>query len=144
MRRFLIIVMAVAVSLISFSTVHASSALAAGCWASGCRGYDPEYMGCADSSTQSLESVTAPGGMPTVTLRYSGSCDAAWARGDHYWANIEVQESTDRVHLVAAYDVSVSDSIDDVDWTYMVSFGDWTRACVEAYASNQWVCTGWH
>jgi hypothetical protein len=57
-------------------------------------------------------------------LRYSGSCDAAWARGDHYWATIEIQESTDRVHLVAAYGMSQSDSIDDVDWSYMVSFGD--------------------
>jgi hypothetical protein len=134
-HRVIAIVMAMGIVL-PLGIVSANPALAAGCWADSCKGYDPEYKGC-DGNVQNLEQKDG------VTLRYSQDCDAVWARAQ--WEdNIIVQGSYDQQTIVAEYGNDVRDPQANVTWTYMVSFGEWTRACIQLFGSDSWSCTGWH
>jgi hypothetical protein len=124
--------------LLPLGIVKASPAFAAGCWANGCNGYDPQYMSCNVGSVQNLETVSG------VTLRYSGSCDAVWARASQWEDNILIEGSYDKHTIVNVYGNGGWDLNQNVTWTYMVSFGEWTRACTQLYGSDDWACTGWH
>jgi hypothetical protein len=141
MNRIFVIMALLIGAAIPIGAAGATPALAAGCWADGCAGQDPEAQGCGG---ETLESATAPGGGGTVELRYSpADCDAAWARGTQSF-NIIVQGSTtpDGSNIVAEYGQVGGDT--DVQWTDMVSFSLWTRACIEGIYQAGWNCTGWH
>jgi hypothetical protein len=60
----------------AFATATATTAVAAGCYATNCAGHDPTTHGCSATST-----TTTSGALATVWNRYSAGCDANWARG---------------------------------------------------------------
>jgi hypothetical protein len=56
------------------SPAHAS----VGCYAAGCKGKDPQSMGCSTDAITGAQKTTADGRI--VQLRYSPACGAAWGR----------------------------------------------------------------
>jgi len=49
-----------------------------GCHGSGCKGKDPQLMGCAPGAFTGARKVTPDGRL--LELRYSAACGAAWGR----------------------------------------------------------------
>lgn len=131
-----------ALATVGVGASSAPPAFAGGCWGDSCTGQDPEAQGC---SAQTIDSVYPPGGGSLVELRQSSDCYAAWARAAGGW-NILVQGSTtpDGSNIVVQYGAVGGDPATGVEWTDMVSFGYWTRACIEGIDSSDWNCTGWH
>ncbi|MEW1839199.1 DUF2690 domain-containing protein [Nonomuraea angiospora] len=117
---------------------HASAApavAAVGCTNSGCNNKDPNAMGCgADATT--LDSASNQG--VTVDLRYSRTCNAAWARvratgTDHDEPNQYVNFWTygssaknGNPEIQAAGDCCVSGAT--TQYTAMISYTNWVWA----------------
>jgi uncharacterized protein DUF2690 len=126
------------------TVVAPSAARASTCYGSGCSGQDPNAQGCS-SGAGTIDRATAPGGIPTVELRLGYGCGAAWARGNHYWANVLIEGSPDASTVTVRYGVVYSCQFGcDYTYTDMIDFGLYVRACVQAFASDQWACTSWH
>jgi len=119
--------------------VPASPAAAAiGCYADTCTGRDPDKMNCTDGTTIASFSL---GANFYVELRLSVACYAAWARVTNTWyAN---GGSQNLFVEIDGHPCGTSSSCTDVykgqqafygtDWTDMISFNDWVRACEVDY-----------
>lgn len=141
MRFAALVVLAVGLP-VSFA---ASPATAAGsCYRLSCDYKDPQSTGCS-ADAYNLAEVTHhhTWGSIRIEVRYSPSCQAAWARatqaGDsgQYWAggNLEWQNSTTgTTNLYSVYERKVR-------WSSMFSYYDYTlRAC---YNGAGFACTSW-
>jgi hypothetical protein len=133
------------IATVGIGAATAVPAFAVGCNANGCTGQDPAAQGC---SAQTWETAAAPGGGSSVELRVStgpGQCEAAWARSAGGF-NILIQGSTtsNGSNIVVQYGQVDGDPGAGTEWTDMVSFTLWTRACIEGIDSTDWNCTGWH
>ncbi|NEC92080.1 XRE family transcriptional regulator [Streptomyces sp. SID12501] len=106
------------------------------CSGAACTGKDPENMGCGGELAQTANSVTV--GTTLVEVRYSKTCQAAWAR-------ITQAAPGDRVDVTASGAAKQAGAVDtDTDaYTPMVAVkdaGDAT-ACVTLKATGQKGCT---
>ncbi len=119
----------------------AGPALAAACNGSSCNGRNPHDTGC-DVGAYPLQSFSRAGVF--VELRYSPSCNAAWARGVSYneWRNctgwteqdiLRIEGSTNRSSVAIEYESCLSYSPGSYFYTEMVGFNYWTRACTMLY-----------
>lgn len=106
------------------------------CGGAACTGQDPENMGCGGELAQTANSVTV--GTTLVEVRYSKTCQAAWAR-------ITQAAPGDQVDVTASGAARQIGTVDtDTDaYTPMVavkSAGDAT-ACVTLQATGEKGCT---
>ncbi|NEA62329.1 XRE family transcriptional regulator [Streptomyces sp. SID12488] len=106
------------------------------CSGAACTGKDPENMGCGGELAQTANSVTV--GTTLVEVRYSKTCQAAWAR-------ITQAAPGDQVDVTASGAAKQAGAVDtDTDaYTPMVAVkdaGDAT-ACVTLKATGQKGCT---
>lgn len=106
------------------------------CSGATCTGQDPENMGCGGELAQTANSVTV--GTTLVEVRYSKTCQAAWAR-------ITQAAPGDQVDVTASGSAKQTGAVDtDTDaYTPMVAVkdaGDAT-ACVTLKATGQKGCT---
>ncbi|MGY1498117.1 DUF2690 domain-containing protein [Streptomyces sp. QTS52] len=106
------------------------------CSGAACTGKDPENMGCGGQLAQTANSVTV--GTTLVEVRYSKTCQAAWAR-------ITQAAPGDQVDVTASGAAKQTGAVDtDTDaYTPMVAVkdaGDAT-ACVTLKATGQKGCT---
>jgi hypothetical protein len=106
------------------------------CSGAECTGQDPENMGCGGELAQTANSVTV--GTTLVEVRYSKTCQAAWAR-------ITQAAPGDQVDVTASGAAKQTGAVDtDTDaYTPMVAVkdaGDAT-ACVTLQATGQKGCT---
>jgi hypothetical protein len=78
-------------------------------------------------------------------VNWARQCEAAWARSTD-GIDIKIQGSTtsDGSHIVSEYQQVDGDPGAGTEWTDMISFTLWTRACIEGIDSTDWNCTGWH
>lgn len=137
---------------IASATVH--------CYASTCQGQDPQKMGCS-SDAVTLETVTLPTSYSngayngTIELRYSRACWAEWARLTSYadYQEARAEGATcvaSFCHPIIFYGGWESNGSGPnyppaVDWTVMISFDYWVRAC-GYWIPGQYdeICTGYH
>lgn len=116
----------------------ASPAYAASCSGASCVHRDPQVTGCS-SGAAGLASVRPPGGGPSVTLRWSSSCRANWARfegGGHqpgYWTYWAETRDGHREYKM----------FNNAYWTWMVNGSLAARACIQN-SFGQVSCTGWY
>lgn len=106
------------------------------CSGDTCTGQDPENMGCGGELAQTANSVTV--GTTLVEVRYSKTCQAAWAR-------ITQAAPGDKVNVTASGGAKQTGAVDtDTDaYTPMVAVkdaGDAT-ACVTLAATGEKGCT---
>jgi hypothetical protein len=106
------------------------------CSGAACTGQDPENMGCGGELAQTANSVTV--GTTLVEVRYSKTCQAAWAR-------ITQAAPGDQVDVTASGAAKQIGAVDtDTDaYTPMVAVkdaGDAT-ACVTLKATGEKGCT---
>ena len=142
----MLVAMLTTAATVGIGAITAAPALATGCFGSSCTAQDPEAQGC---DAQTWDHAEAPGGGGPVELRVStyqvspNDCDAAWARAPEGFS-ILIQGSTtpDDTHIVAQY--GEVDGSGSVEWTDMVDFSLWTRACIKGVDSPDWNCTDWH
>lgn len=122
-------------------TLLASPAEAAGCKGSGCRGRDPMAAGCADSKTRTLkasEYKAENSASYRMEIRYSPTCQAAWARLIRYSGH-------DIGFALSAWNpgkqsVGVSGRSGATVWTSMVPASATTEACAgtQFYVNGSW------
>ena len=72
-----LLLFAVFVGVIAFLATPVPAVARAGCWGAGCRGKDPQALGC---NRDAVTIATATGHGARVELRYSRSCNAKWSR----------------------------------------------------------------
>lgn len=72
-----VMLFAVCIGVVAFLAAPAPAQARAGCWGAGCRGKDPQAMGC-NRDAITLASVVERGAR--VELRYSYACNARWSR----------------------------------------------------------------
>lgn len=72
-----VMLFAVCVSLAAFLAAPSPAQARVGCWGAGCRGKDPQAMGC-NRDAITIASVIERGAR--VELRYSRACNAKWSR----------------------------------------------------------------
>lgn len=72
-----VMLFAVCIGIVAFLAAPAPAQARAGCWGAGCRGKDPQAMGC-NRDAITLASVVERGAR--VELRYSYACNAKWSR----------------------------------------------------------------
>ncbi|MEU6224023.1 XRE family transcriptional regulator [Streptomyces sp. NPDC047042] len=117
-------------------TVNPNLPVGVKCSGAACTGQDPENMGCGGELAQTANSVTV--GTTLVEVRYSKTCQAAWAR-------ITQAAPGDQVDVTASGAAKQVGAVDtDTDaYTPMVAVkdaGDAT-ACVTLKATGQKGCT---
>jgi len=141
-RAMLVLLALVASSATLFVT--APPAFAGACQHWGCLGLDPNAIGC-DTDAVLLDEFTYQGFR--IMLFESPDCYAAWTKvqgGDlRSIPFAHIQGSFDQNSIVEDYWISLGDG----NYTLMVPFDLWVRACVGADAfgsceSGQY--TGWH
>lgn len=120
------------------TAVSAPAALAAPCNGPSCVHVNPTTgSGACLSGAYDIETVTAPGGSASVTLRYSPSCTANWAR-------LNSQTSGWNFYVQTYYDGHIENQIGPAYYfTYMVDGRQPARACIQGYSTYQWACTRW-
>ncbi len=118
------------------ATAPASASASAVCYGPSCVHRDPT-SGCVDGNSKELQTVLAPGGIASVTLRYSPTCTANWARlnADTPGWDFYVQTYYDGHIEYRTWSASY--------YTYMVDGRQPARACIRGYGSNSWACTRW-
>jgi len=122
--------------LVAPTALDASPALAAWCNTNSCTGKDPIAMGCA-SGAQTIDSfILVPDFY--VELRYSATCNAAWARVTNHWYSNNASQNL--FVQIRGYSCSAANSscfvgqysqqaLFGTDYTDMFSFAYWVRAC---------------
>ncbi|WP_371577530.1 DUF2690 domain-containing protein [Streptomyces sp. NBC_01314] len=107
------------------------------CSGKDCDGKDPETMGCIGNLVRTADEATV--GTTRVEVRYSKTCQAAWARITGAAQGDEVQVAVGRTKQTAAIE-AVGDNI---AYTQMITVKDAgeATACV-TLASGQKGCTG--
>jgi Protein of unknown function (DUF2690) len=119
----------------------AAPAFAASCYASSCTGLDPINAGCSGDA-ETIYTVNGVGawGTGVLQLRFSPSCDAAWAKiSDDGKANgnsIRVQNTLGQWEQSVVNQVGGSEYSDMVDDLGSIE----SQACVEGVGS---ACTSW-
>jgi hypothetical protein len=118
--------------------VPASPALAAGCYASGCTGKDPNVQGCSPDAF-TIDEFTDFG--IRFELRVSYGCWAAWTRvTNSVHSNTvfgQIRSQIGQVYGVQAVQGQV--------WTKMINFDQFVKACDGPwFDSGTFNCTGWH
>lgn len=66
--------------LAAVTVASATPANAAGCYSTGCHGYDPNVKSCTVSSQKSLNFYSGRTVMATLTNKFSIACDSNWAQ----------------------------------------------------------------
>jgi hypothetical protein len=112
-------------------------ALAVGCNASSCTGKDPNNMGCG-SDARTIDTFSL-GADFYVELRYSPACYATWSRVTNTWYSNGGSQNLFVETDGSPCNPNSSSTCNDVyepqqafygtDWTNMVDFDDWVRAC---------------
>ncbi|HEY3141878.1 MAG TPA: DUF2690 domain-containing protein [Acidimicrobiales bacterium] len=135
----------------------ASAAPAApSCTSEGCNYQDPHQTGC-DRDGRALESFWRDNTF--ISLKYSPSCNAAWAYGYtlkstyapcNSWNDHDLLwiEGSSGGRIVAYTMNCLSSAPGNVVYTNMVSFNYWTRACLVKGRAADWSltyngCTSW-
>uniref|UniRef100_UPI0040403DEC DUF2690 domain-containing protein n=1 Tax=Streptomyces sp. TG1A-60 TaxID=3129111 RepID=UPI0040403DEC len=107
------------------------------CAGGDCAGKDPETMGCIGNLVRTTDEATV--GTTRIEVRYSKTCQAAWARITGAAQGDEVEVTVGRTRRTAAVE-AVGDSI---AYTRMVAVKDTGEATACAtLASGQKGCTG--
>jgi Protein of unknown function (DUF2690) len=136
-------------------------ALAAGCWSAGCTGLDPNSEGCgADATTVDSFVANVQDANAYVELRVSQNCWAAWARFTsgitdaegmrHPWLVANAYRNSSDASAYHSEWAKITNDTDDIPnaggqvWTNMVSYSDWTQACLASYTNGSTICTGRH
>ncbi|MFF1905962.1 DUF2690 domain-containing protein [Kitasatospora sp. NPDC058218] len=116
----------------------ASAVVARHCTSDACTGKNPKVEGC-DTDAETLTTVRATSGGPTVELRRSRTCSAAWIRfsttaTDDWKAKLDIQGHD-------PYVINASPSYPA--YSPMVGTSKSYRACVKEYmdAHDRWACT---
>lgn len=134
-RRLITRLLALTAVAAGLAAVSPAIALAAPCNGSSCVHGDPS-AGCSNDA-KSLETVTAPGGSASVTLRYSPACVANWAK-------LSSQTSGWNFFVQTYYDGHIETQIGPAYYfTYMVDGRQPARACIHGYATTAYACTRW-
>jgi hypothetical protein len=142
------IVMAVGVGAVA----TAAPAMAAGCFDTGCNGWDPSYMGC-DVGAITLESFTPQASAyALVELRYSSTCNTGWTRyttgapADPRYKYLRLQiwnaPSGGSMGYFSVFIDGTAKSGDRL-WTPMWSMSQWLQACVKD-STGDGPCTARH
>ncbi|WP_326578402.1 XRE family transcriptional regulator [Streptomyces sp. NBC_00481] len=107
------------------------------CSGKDCDGKDPETMGCIGSLVRTTDEATV--GTTRVEVRYSKTCQAAWARITGAAQGDEVQVTVGRTKQTAAIEAAG----DNIAYTQMITVKDAGEATACAtLASGQKGCTG--
>ncbi|MBZ3907511.1 MULTISPECIES: helix-turn-helix domain-containing protein [Streptomyces] len=107
------------------------------CSGEGCEGKDPETMGCIGNLVRTTDEATI--GTTRVEVRYSKTCQAAWARITGAAQGDEVQVTVGTKKQTAAIEAAG----DNIAYTQMVAVKDAGEATACAtLASGQKGCTG--
>jgi hypothetical protein len=72
-----VMLFAVCIGILAFLVAPSPAQARLGCWGVGCRGKDPQAMGC-NRDAVTIASVVERGAR--VELRYSRACNAKWSR----------------------------------------------------------------
>lgn len=133
-RRLITRVLALILVVAGLTAVSAASALAAPCSGPSCVHLNPQ-PDCTNGATE-LQTVVAPGGSASVTLRYSPTCTANWARLN--------SQTSGWNFFVQTYDGHIETQIGPAYYfTFMVDGRQLARACIQGYATDQYACTRW-
>ncbi|MFB6987051.1 DUF2690 domain-containing protein [Streptomyces sp. NPDC056304] len=129
---------AIAAAMLCVAAAHAPADAASHCKGNACTGKNPQTQGCgADAHDVPKSTVRAPGGGPSVRLRVSNRCSAAWARADkadHGWLfKIEIRQGK-------SYHGNPSPRAET--YTAMVGTSHAYRACIQD-VDKQWECSRW-
>jgi hypothetical protein len=147
MRNKRFVIGALLALVVGFGTtlvVPTAAMAAAACNSSSCNGRDPHSTGC-DVGAYDLDNFTSPiDGYAYVQLRYSPSCNAAWARlttgssgmPSHSYLTLNVYHTASGGSPAAEYLKKVTDSTNNwgsgvVSWSYMNSYTDYVQACLK-------------
>jgi transcriptional regulator with XRE-family HTH domain len=107
------------------------------CSGKGCEGKDPETMGCIGDLVRTADEATV--GTARVEVRYSRTCQAAWARITGAAQGDEVQVAAGMTRETA----SIEAAGDNIAYTLMINVEDAGDATACAtLASGQKGCTG--
>jgi hypothetical protein len=140
-RKLLAMLIGIAVLTMGVSLSLAAPAAAAStrCKGSSCSNKDPQSMGCGKDA-RTIDKIKPGGGGPTVQLRRSSNCRAAWARlaskaGNWWIFRLEVKNGP---YYIAYGSPNLK------AYTRMSGSTRLYRACIKQYASDTWDCTRWH
>lgn len=155
-RRTFAAITAVVLGALTAIALSPSPALAATCYGASCLHQDPSSTGCSTNATnlasfRHADPFADPD--PLIELRYSSTCNAAWARvtdGDcRPWACGGIIEASLNKNTIAHWSYNYAAPRPGAQvWTNMMPFNYWVRACIvnwigDGFTYQRVACTAW-